>query len=145
MNIEIANRLFELRKEKNLSQEELAEKIGVPVDNFLKSVARYNEIVKNGEDVDFGKRPELLTPVVKPPFYGIKIGPALLNVFGGLETDVKLRVLDDNRNPIDGLLAVGMIAGGFCSIDYPLLAAGNSHGRCLTWGRAAAETLAETK
>jgi len=29
MNIEIANRLFELRKQKNLSQEELAEKIGV--------------------------------------------------------------------------------------------------------------------
>ena len=29
MNIEIANRLFELRKQKNFSQEELAEKIGV--------------------------------------------------------------------------------------------------------------------
>ena len=29
MNIEIANRLFELRKQRNLSQEELAEKIGV--------------------------------------------------------------------------------------------------------------------
>jgi transcriptional regulator with XRE-family HTH domain len=29
MNIEIANRLFELRKKKNLSQEELADKIGV--------------------------------------------------------------------------------------------------------------------
>jgi len=29
MNIEIANRLLELRKEKNFSQEELAEKIGV--------------------------------------------------------------------------------------------------------------------
>ncbi|MDR2357843.1 MAG: FAD-binding protein [Oscillospiraceae bacterium] len=122
--------------------EELAEKMGVPAGNFLKTVRRYNGIVKNGEDVDYGKRPELLTPVEKPPYCAVKIGPALLNVFGGLETDVKLRVLDGNRTPLGGLLAVGMIAGGFCSVDYPLLAAGNSHGRCLTWGRVAAETLA---
>jgi succinate dehydrogenase/fumarate reductase flavoprotein subunit len=122
--------------------EELAEKTGVPVDNLVKTVNRYNEIVRKGEDVDYGKRPELLTPIRKPPYYAAKIGPALLNVFGGLETDVKLRVLDEKRAPLGGLLAVGMIAGGFCSIDYPLLAAGNSHGRCLTWGRAAAETLA---
>jgi succinate dehydrogenase/fumarate reductase flavoprotein subunit len=125
--------------------EELAEKIGVPVDNFVKTVNRYNEIVKKGEDTDYGKRPELLTSIDKPPFTAVKIGPSLLNVFGGLETDVKLRVLDENRAPLGGLLAVGMIAGGFYGVDYPLLAAGNSHGRCLTWGRAAAETLAENE
>lgn len=125
--------------------EELAAKMGVPFDNFIKTVNRYNEIVKKGEDVDYGKRPELLTSIEKPPYYAAKIGPALLNVFGGLETDVKLRVLNEKRAPLGGLLAVGMIAGGFCSIDYPLLAAGNSHGRCLTWGRTAAETLAENE
>ena len=122
--------------------EDLANKVGIPLDNFVDSVNRYNEIVKNGDDVDFGKRWELLTPIVKPPFTAVKIGPALLNVFGGLETDGKLRVLDENRTPLGGLLAVGMIAGGLYGVDYPLLAAGNSHGRCLTWGRAAAETLA---
>ena len=125
--------------------EDLAGQINVPVEAFVNSVSRYNEVVKSGEDVDFGKRPELLTPVVKAPFYAVKIGPALLNVFGGLETDVKLRVLDKDRKPLGGLLAVGMIAGGICGVDYPLLAAGNSHGRCLTWGREAAETLANNE
>lgn len=122
--------------------EELAGMMAVPVDTFLKTVARYNEIYKLGEDTDYGKRPELLTSIEKPPFTAVKFGPALLNVFGGLETDVKLRVLDDNRDPIDGLLAVGMIAGGLYGVDYPLLLSGNSHGRCLTWGIVAAETLA---
>ena len=67
---------------------------------------------------------------------------ALLFVIGGFETDVKLRVLRTDRKPLGGLLAVGTIAGGIISVDYPLLAAGNSYGRCLTWGMVAAETLA---
>ena len=59
----------------------------------------------------------------------------------GVITDVKLRVLDKDYNPIPGLLAVGMIAGGLYGVDYPLLFNGNSHGRCLTWARQAAETI----
>jgi succinate dehydrogenase/fumarate reductase flavoprotein subunit len=122
--------------------EDLAKKIDVPAENLTAAVKRYNEIYELGEDLDYGKRSELLTSIVEPPYYAVKFGPALLNVFGGLETDVKLRVLNENRDPLGGLLAVGMIAGGLYGVDYPLLLSGNSHGRCLTWGRVAAETLA---
>ena len=122
--------------------EELAEKMNVPVDTFLATVARYNKMYEQQNDEDYGKRRELLTPIDKPPFYALKFGPSLLDVFGGVNTDVKLRVLDAKDKPIPGLLAVGMVAGGLYGVDYPLLFNGNSHGRCLTWARQAAETIA---
>lgn len=122
--------------------EELAAQMGVPEDTFLATVARYNELYRKQCDEDYGKRTALLTPIDKPPYYALKFGPSLLDVFGGVITDVKLRVLDADSKPIPGLLAVGMIAGGLYGVDYPLLFNGNSHGRCLTWARQAAETIA---
>ena len=48
MNIEIANRLVRLRKEKNLSQEQLAEKVGVSRQAVSKwnapSLSRYGQL-----------------------------------------------------------------------------------------------------
>ena len=38
------------------------------VDNFKATVARYNELAKQGKDLDFGKRSELLFSIEKPPF-----------------------------------------------------------------------------
>ena len=66
----------------------------------------------------------------------------MLNVFGGLLTDTKLRVLDRERRPVPGLYATGMIAGGLYGVDYPLLFSGNSHGRCMTWGLVLGDSLA---
>ena len=122
--------------------EELAEKMGVPAGNFLATVARYNELFRNGADTDYGKRAEMLTSISKPPFYALKFGPSLLNVFGGFMTDTNMRVLDKNRDPVPGLYATGMIAGGLYGVDYPLLFSGNSHGRCITWALVVGETLA---
>jgi succinate dehydrogenase/fumarate reductase flavoprotein subunit len=121
--------------------EELAEKIGVPADNLIATVKRYNELYKMGEDVDFGKRSELLTSIVKPPFYALKWGTALLDVFGGALTDVNMRVFDPFYNPIHGLYAVGNAAGGFYGVDYPLLLNGNSFGRALTTGLTVTEGI----
>ena len=123
--------------------EELAAKIGVPVDEFMKTVARYNELTAAGDDEDFGKRSELLTTIIEPPFYALKWGTALLDVFGGALTDTNMRVLDPYYEPIPGLYAVGNAAGGFYGVDYPLLLNGNSFGRALTWGIAVTEGIQE--
>ena len=122
--------------------EELAAQMDVPADTFLATVERYNELYRKQDDEDYGKRTALLTPINKPPYYALKFGPSLLSAYGGVQTDVKLRVLDANASPIPGLLAVGVVAGGLYGVDYPLLFNGNSHGRCLTWARQAAETIA---
>lgn len=123
--------------------DELADKIGVPAETFKKTVARYNELCALGDDADFGKRPELLTTIIKPPFYALKWGASLLDVFGGALTDTNMRVLDPYHDPIPGLYAVGNAAGGFYGVDYPLLLNGNSFGRALTWGLAVTEGIEE--
>ena len=123
--------------------EELAEQMGVPAETFRATVDRYNELYEQGEDVDFGKRAELLTSITEPPFYAVKWGPALLNVHGGMIIDTDMRVLDDDNKPIPGLYAIGNVAGGLYGVDYPLLWNGNSHSRAITWARAAIQAIAE--
>jgi succinate dehydrogenase/fumarate reductase flavoprotein subunit len=121
--------------------EELAGKMEVPADTFIATVKRYNELHKLGEDLDYGKRADFLTSIDKPPYYALKFGPALLNVFGGVLTDIKMHVLDSAQNPIPGLFAVGNVAGGLHGVDYPLLLNGNSHSRALVWAREAADAI----
>jgi succinate dehydrogenase/fumarate reductase flavoprotein subunit len=123
--------------------DELAKLIDVPVENFKNTVARYNEIVAAGDDVDFGKRAELLTSIKKPPFYVLKWGPALLDVFGGALTNAKLNVLGVDGSPIPGLYAVGNAAGGMYAVDYPLLLNGNSYGRALAYAMQVADSILE--
>lgn len=121
--------------------EELAEAIHIPANNLISAVSRYNELTATGCDVDFGKRSELLFPIVKPPFIALKWGTALLNVFGGMLTDTKMRVLTPENEPIPGLYAVGNAAGGFYGLDYPLMLNGNSFGRALTWALIVTEGI----
>ncbi|MDR0906734.1 MAG: FAD-binding protein [Oscillospiraceae bacterium] len=123
--------------------EELAEKIDVPADELKATIARYNEIVAKGDDTDFGKRTEMLTSIEKGPFYALKWGPALLDVFGGALTNGKLNVLDPNGKTIPGLYAVGNAAGGMYAVDYPLLLNGNSYGRALAYAMQIADGLSE--
>ena len=108
----------------------------VPVENLKATVARYNQLHKLGEDVDYGKQSALLTSIDKPPYYALKWGPALLNVHGGVIIDPQMRVLDSDTKPIPGLLAVGNVSGGLYGVDYPLLLNGNSHAACFDMGAA---------
>jgi len=121
--------------------EGLAELIEVPVENLLETVARYNEIVSEGDDVDFGKRSELLTSVTKPPYYALKWGPMLLDVFGGAITNTDMNALGLDSEPIPGLYAVGNASGGMYAVDYPLLLNGNSYGRALACAMQLADSL----
>ncbi len=120
--------------------EELAEKMDVPVDALRATVNRYNELYDMGYDADYGKRKELLTSIKEPPYFAIKWAPALLAVTGGLNTDVKMRVLNKDGEVVDGLYAVGNNAGGLYGMDYPVIISGNSHGKCVLWGITAADS-----
>ena len=121
--------------------EELAEKMDVPAENLIATVKRYNEIVASGDDTDFGKRARLLTSVEKAPFYALKWGPMLLDVFGGAQVDVNLNVIGADCRTIPGLYAVGNAAGGMYAVDYPLLLNGNSYGRALAYAMQIADVL----
>lgn len=118
--------------------EELAKKMNVPVAEFLKTVKHYNELCQTGKDKDFGKRGELMTPILKGPFYAGRLSSSLLAMSGGLHTDPSLHVLDANNQPIGKLFVAGAAAGDyFGSGDYPTICPGMNHGRALTFGRLA--------
>lgn len=120
------------------SLEELADMMGVPAENLVAAVDRYNELIDMGEDVDFGKRIEVMGKVQDPPFYAGKLSADLLTMCGGLRTDLECHVLDFEDQPIDGLYVCGSAAGEFFGAgDYPTYVPGIGHGRCVTFGRIA--------
>lgn len=126
--------------------EELAEKIGVPADALKATIERYDSICDSGNDEDFGKKAENFanTKVVEGPYYSIKRKAGVLTVVGGLVTNNKLQVLDNNNKVIEGLYVAGNTVGRFYGPDYPyagfeILESGHSCGRAMTLGRVAAK------
>ena len=124
------------------SLEELAGLIGVPADALSRTAARVNELAAQGEDTDYGKRPQLLTTIEKPPFYAFQWGPSLRRCLGGAVVDTAMRVQTPDDEPIPGLYAVGTCAGGLYAVGYPPLLRGSGFGSALTFALAAADAIA---
>ena len=125
--------------------EELAEKIGVPFDTFNATVERYNELARDGKDVDFGKVPTRLFPVENPPYYAVPFGDSgMLVVIGGIDCDTQCHALDADKNPVPGLYVAGNTMGGRFLVDYPVVAAGASHSMAMSFGRLAGRAAANS-
>ncbi|MDR3037177.1 MAG: FAD-binding protein, partial [Coriobacteriales bacterium] len=122
--------------------EELAALINVPADTLKATVDRYNLMCEAKADTDFFKNPVFLTPIKEPPFYATKVGPAILAVPAGLKCNDDFAVLDADGKPIDGLYVAGNMVGSAIAVDYPINVAGNSHGRCITYGYDLGKQLA---
>jgi fumarate reductase flavoprotein subunit len=122
--------------------EGLAEKMEVPVDTFLATVERYNELYELGVDDDFGKDPAKLTSIVEAPFGAAKVGTGILVTCDGLRINTGMQVLTAEGEPIPGLYAAGNASGDFFAQDYPIDVHGLSHGRALTFGWLAGEAVA---
>ena len=122
--------------------EELAEKLNIPVDNFVATVNRYNELCAAGVDEDYGKERHRLTPVDTAPFYGIRTGAWHLTTLNGCRINTDMQVLDTNGEPIEGLYATGDCTGGMFATTYPNLFTGLACGRTMTFGRHAAKLVA---
>ena len=117
--------------------EELAEKMKMPIETFKATITRYNELARLGKDLDFGKRPDRLTTIDKPPYYAGKGGFSLLTVLGGLNVNTKLQPLDKDWKVIHGLYLAGNTVGNIFSGDYSTMCPGLSHGMVIHFGRIA--------
>jgi len=47
--------------------------LGIPAAELEATVARFNAHARRGDDLDFGRHPDSLGPVEKPPFYGVDL------------------------------------------------------------------------
>ncbi|MDP2813692.1 MAG: FAD-binding protein, partial [Erysipelotrichaceae bacterium] len=80
---------------------------------FMEEIRRYNEFLNIGEDSDFNK---MITgdmkPILRPPFYIMRMWPKVHTTLGGLKIDTSARVLNHQHLPIGKLLAAGEVTGG---------------------------------
>ena len=123
--------------------EELAEKLGLPVDNFKATVDRYNELYDKQDDEDFGKEAYRLSALRTAPFEGIRMsGGYFICTMDGIKIDTNINAVDKDGNPIEGLYVAGDCSGGYFDTSYPNLLAGAAAGRSVTFGRLAGKNAA---
>ncbi|MGI9124473.1 MAG: FAD-binding protein, partial [Mycobacterium sp.] len=131
--------------------EELAEDIGVPGEALVAGVERYNQMVADGRDSDFGRGDEAydrafsrgkppLAAIDTPPFHAAAFGLSDLGTKGGLRTDTRARVLDESGRPIPGLYAAGNTMAAVSGTTYP--GGGNPIGASMLFSHLAALDMA---
>lgn len=131
--------------------EELAKRAGLPAQNLVETVRRYNDLVKRGVDEDFHRfgpdrpawsnksSPALLTP----PYYAMQAWPLTRKSMGGVAIDLACRVLDQRQQPVPGLYAVGELSG-LAGINGKAALEGTFLGPCIVTGRVAARSVLAT-
>ena len=101
--------------------EELAEAMGVPSENLKATFARYEENVANGSDADYGKDPQYLMSLGEGPYYALPTYQQVCLSLGGINTNRYWQVVDQVKNPIPGLYAIGadgqMVYLGFYNLN----------------------------
>lgn len=126
--------------------EELAEKLGLPVEATVASFKRYNELCEAGEDLDFGKKPQYLHKFVTAPFWGIRRHIRCSSITAGVLSDEFGRVTTEQGEVVKGLYAVGNLGGQFYGApDYPFFHPGLSLGHAVTFGYIAGEHAAQNR
>jgi flavocytochrome c len=121
--------------------DELATRMGVPVDRFLATIEEYNRDAHDGQDRHYRKRPDVLRPVQTAPFYATEMRMAHVALTAvGLRIDAGGRVLDDDGRPVTGLFAAGECVGGVVGDVY--VGSGNSVTSAFVFGRVAGESAA---
>lgn len=115
--------------------EELAEKLGIPVENLVKTVADYNnstghpggnnhwyQYTDQKEDAHTEglalPKSSCAFPLDKPPFYAFAVECGITFTYGGLKSNRRGQVLDTADAPIEGLYASGEIIGGIFYQNY---------------------------
>lgn len=128
--------------------EELAVAAGLPPKNLAATIVRYNELVAQGVDTDFGRfgpgkrefSNKASPKIATPPFYAMQTWPLTRKSMGGVAIDLQTRVLDKTQRPIPGLYAVGELTG-LAGINGKAALEGTFLGPCIVTGRVAARSL----
>jgi succinate dehydrogenase/fumarate reductase flavoprotein subunit len=140
------------------SLRELAVIAGIDPGALQNTIQQFNEKAAAGEDPEFGKgttvynrflgdpdhRPNpCVAPLIRPPFYGIKLVLGDLGTFAGLKTDSNAQVVRANGEPVPGLFAVGNDMASIMGGNYP--GGGITLGPAMTFGFIAGNHLARQR
>ena len=119
--------------------EELAEIIGVPAENLIKSVSRFNFYCEQGEDFEFSRPANTLNPIGETgPYYALELTPTLTNTQGGAVRNANCEVVNVDGFAIPHLYS----AGEFGSMYAHGYNGGGNVGEALATGRIAGRNAA---
>jgi fumarate reductase flavoprotein subunit len=123
---------------------ELAGRLGLPVEQFLATLARYNAACRDDTPDEFG-RTHLSggvghrRPIDRAPFYAHASSTVVLATYCGLTITPGMAVVDVFGETILGLFAAGEVVGGFHGAGYMT---GTSIGKAGIFGRVAGASAA---
>ena len=117
--------------------EGLAEQLGIDPAVLAKTLADWNECVKNQNDPEFGRTTGMEADLTTAPYYAIKIAPGIHHTMGGVKIDTSAHVINTEGQIIPGLYAAGEVTGG---VHGGNRLGGNAVADIVIFGRIAAET-----
>jgi tricarballylate dehydrogenase len=123
-------RIREMTKAEANTFEELAQKLEIDVEGFVRTMTAYNAAVQPGPfnpAIKDGKGTKGITPpksnwaqkLDTPPYVGYAVTTGITFTFGGLRIMPTGQVLDLEQRPIPGLYAAGELVGGIFYNNYP--------------------------
>jgi succinate dehydrogenase/fumarate reductase flavoprotein subunit len=133
---------------------EMAAKLGVNSSNLERAVSRNNDFAETGEDLDFGRGSTIynrflgddehkpnpcIGPILRAPFYAVKVYPGDIGSAAGIEINSSAQVVDDNGKAVPGLFASGNDSYSIFAGTYP--GAGTTLGPALALGYIAAMAM----
>lgn len=129
--------------------EELAEKINAHPENMKQitaaelknTIERFNQFCSEGEDKDFGRKPQTMTPLTNPPYYALALYAGGPNTKGGLAVTADRKVVDWLNKPIKRLYSAGEISS---ALKFVYQSGGNVT-ECMVFGRIAGKNAAAEK
>ncbi len=109
--------------------------VGMDAAGLVETVKKYNEYCAAGKDLDFGRRPSTMKPLVTPPFYAMEVCECQTNTMGGPMHNKFSQTLDVDEKPIPRLYSAGELG----SMWGHLYQSGRNVTEALAFGKIAGE------
>ena len=118
---------------------ELAEKVNLPSETLLNTVNDYNSFCDNGKDLEFNKDQDMLISMKEGPYYIARLDPSNLIGLGGIGSNRKFEVINNDFEKIPGLYASGMDSTMQYRDVYTITLGGSACAHNVNSGRQAAK------
>ncbi|KAI8947215.1 FAD binding domain-containing protein [Xylaria longipes] len=123
---------------KKMTGQQLAKEIGCTPDHLQKTFTTYNAIADGKQKDPWGKKFFHNMPLdINDDFHVALMEPVLHFTMGGIEINDKAQVLNQSKQPFEGLYACGELAGGVHGANR---LGGSSLLGCVVYGRVAGDT-----
>ncbi|KAI0021176.1 flavocytochrome c [Xylariomycetidae sp. FL0641] len=123
---------------KKMTGQQLAKEIGCKPDHLQKTFTTYNAIADGKQKDPWGKKFFHNGPVdINDDFHVAVMEPVLHFTMGGIEINDKAQVLNQSKQPFEGLFACGELAGGVHGANR---LGGSSLLGCVVYGRVAGDS-----